>query len=98
MIYVIATMNIKPGSRETLLEAAKPCIAGTRKEAGCISYDLNASLTDPNVLVFVERWETREHLGAHFNAEHLKAWRKAGADHVVSRTVEIITASGVEKL
>lgn len=98
MIYVVATMNIRPGTKEKVLEAAKPCIEGTRKEAGCISYDLNASLTDPNVLVFVERWETREHLGAHFNAPHLQAWRKASAEFVVSRTVEIITPSGVEKL
>ena len=56
MIYLIATLTIKPGSMPAIMEGVMPCIEATRKETGCISYDLFQSTTDENTLVFVERW------------------------------------------
>ena len=96
MIYVVATLAIKPGTQEALREAAVACIAATRKEKGCISYDLHASLTDPERLVFVERWETREDLTSHSKQPHLAAWREASAPHLVSRTVEVVHVDKAE--
>lgn len=96
MIYVVATLAIRPGSLEALRAAAAECIAATRMEKGCISYDLHASLTDPETLVFVERWETREDLTAHSRQPHLAAWREASAPHLVSRTIEVVHADKVE--
>lgn len=98
MIYVIATMTIKPGTRDQVLAAAKPCIEATRKETGCIFYDLNTSATDPNLLTFVERWESRDHLAAHAKTDHIKAWRAASGEHVVSRQIEIINPASVDKM
>ena len=37
MIYVIATNEVKPESRDAFIKGAKECIAETRKEKGCIS-------------------------------------------------------------
>ncbi len=96
MIIVIATLTIKPGALEALRPHAEACIAETRKEDGCMSYDLHASLTDPTKLVFVETWETREHLTAHSKQPHLAAWRDASAPHLVSRKIEIIHPEKVE--
>lgn len=98
MIYVIATMHLKPGTRDKVIDAARPCIAATRQEKGCVFYDLNVSQTDPNLLTFVERWETREDLAAHAKSEHIKTWRAASSPHVASRVVEIITPANVEKM
>ncbi len=98
MIFLIATLRIKPGSLPAIIEAVAPCLSATRLEAGCISYDLHANVTDPEELVFVERWETREALRAHFATEHLKAWRDAGGPHMVSRKIEIIHADHVERM
>lgn len=98
MIYVIATMQLKPGTRDKVLEAAKPCIAATVKEAGCHLYDLNVSTSDPDRLTFVEKWESKEHLAAHAKSEHIKVWRKASGDHVASRVIEIISPASVDKM
>jgi quinol monooxygenase YgiN len=98
MIYVVATMKIKPSSADAVRSAAAICVAETVKEPGCLSYDLNQSTSDPETFVFVERWETREHLAAHFNTPHLKDWRAAAAEFVISRKVEIIHARNVEVL
>jgi quinol monooxygenase YgiN len=98
MIYVIAAMTLKPGTRDKVLAAAKPCIEATRKETGCIFYDLNISTDNPDLLTFVERWETRDHLTAHTKTDHLKAWRAASSEYVASRVVEIITPASIDKM
>ncbi len=97
MIYVVATLTLKPGTRAHLVEPARACIAETRKEAGCISYDLHASVTDDDTMVFVERWETREALTAHSKQPHLAVWREASAPRLVSRRIEIVHPETVEE-
>lgn len=96
MIYVVATLTVKPGSLEALRAPAAACIAETLKEKGCIAYELHQSLSGPEKLVFVEKWETREDLTAHSKQPHLAVWRDASAPHLVSRAIEIVHADKVE--
>ncbi len=98
MIYLVATLKIEPGSKDKVLAAARPCIAATRQEKGCISYDLHQSLSDENTLVFVERWETREALDGHFTQPHMLAWREAGGPYFLDRKIEIIHPDKVVEL
>ncbi len=98
MIYVIATLTIHPGQAETLLAAARPAIAETRKEAGCIAYDLHQSVTAPDTFVFVERWVTREALSAHMQMPHFKVWRAAAGACIAARKIEIIASDTVETM
>lgn len=96
MIFVVATLHIRPGTAAKVVEVAKPCIEATRKEKGCISYDIHQSQTDPNTLVFVERWEARENLAGHLQEPHFKAWRAGSAEFIVDRKIEIITPAKVD--
>ncbi len=96
MIYVIATLRAHPQKLSKLLEAAHDVVAATRNEDGCIFYDLHQSITDPDQLVFVERWSSREALARHFEAPHMTPWRAAAADCVAERKVEIVTPEQVE--
>jgi len=98
MIYIVATLTIKPGSLDEVLTLAVPCIEGTREEAGCISYDLSQSLTDENTLVFVERWKDMDAIKAHFVEPHLVAWRDAGEAFITDKKIEIITPDKVKEL
>ncbi|MBC8129119.1 MAG: antibiotic biosynthesis monooxygenase [Rhizobiaceae bacterium] len=98
MIYVIATLEIRPGSRDAVVAAATPCLFGTRDEDGCLRYDLLVDVLDETRLTFVEVWESREALQAHFSAPHLVAWRAARAPYVVSARVEIVHSDKVETL
>ena len=68
MIYVVATTKVKPEGRDDFINGHKACIAETRKEKGCISYEGHTSIHDPNEYVVVERWETRDDLNAHGKA------------------------------
>ncbi|MCB1439818.1 MAG: antibiotic biosynthesis monooxygenase [Nitratireductor sp.] len=96
MIHLIATLKIKPGSLEDIRAHAMPCIAATRLEPGCISYDLHQSLSEPDTLVFVERWKDRPALDAHFGMPHLVEWRDNGAPFILERRIEIIEDGMIE--
>ncbi|MFH1341608.1 MAG: putative quinol monooxygenase [Pseudomonadota bacterium] len=98
MIYVIATTQVKPEGLDAFIKGHKECIAETRKEKGCISYEGHTSIHDPNLYVVVERWDTREDLNAHGKAPHMKVWREYAAPYRASPTViEIISDGKVEK-
>ena len=98
MIYVVATLKIHPADREALVAAARPCIEGTRREEGCLHYDLHQSVTDPDTYVFVERWTGKDRLQAHTQTPHFKTWRDASRDMIAARTIEVITPESVDDL
>ena len=98
MIYVIATSQLLDGTRDEFLIAAQICVEATRLEPGCISYDLNLSTSDPLRVTFVERWDSREALNAHFSAPHFKTFRITAVECIASRKVEIISPASVEVL
>ena len=74
MIYVVATLTVKPETRAESIAAATARIKETRKEPGNIAYDLHESVTDHTKMVFVEQWENAEALVPHRAAEHMKTF------------------------
>lgn len=96
MIYVLATLVVKGEKRGDFLENARDVIAATRREPGCVSYDLTSSITEPNMFVFVERWDSREALAAHAASAHVAHWRTLCVDYLDRRNLEIITPERVE--
>lgn len=97
MIYVVATLTIKPETRAELIAGAKVCIAATRKEQGCLLYDMHESITDAARFVFVEQWESMDHLMAHGASEHMRPWRRIVKECMSAPTrIEIITPEKVE--
>jgi len=98
MIFVIATLKTTEKDKNALLQASYTCIAETRKEPGCLSYDLHASVSDPETLVFVERWRDREDLDAHFQTPHIADFKNAAESLIVESSIEIITPEAVDHL
>jgi quinol monooxygenase YgiN len=96
VIYVVATLTVKPEMRAELIAGAKACIAETRKETGNIAYDLHESVTDPAKLVFVEQWESAEALVPHRGAEHMKTFGRIAVKCMSAPTkIEVITPANV---
>ena len=97
MIYVVATLTVKPETRAEFIAAATACIKETRKEAGNIAYDLHESVTDPTRMVFVEQWENAEALEPHRRAEHMKAFGRVVVKCITQPPrIEVITPEKVE--
>lgn len=91
MIVVGAKITCKPGKREEFVRLAQPCIAATRKEAGCRFYTLYASTENDVDLLYYELWESRAALDAHLQSAHMAEFAKAkqAADVQASQDVEI---------
>ncbi|MBN9004573.1 MAG: antibiotic biosynthesis monooxygenase [Rhizobiales bacterium] len=97
MIYVVATLTVKPEARAELIAGAKACIAETRKEPGNIAYDMHESVSDPTRMVFVEQWENAEALEPHRMAEHFKAFGRIAAKCLSAPPkIEVITPAKVD--
>ena len=96
MIYVIATLTVKPEMRAEFIEGAKACIAETDKEPGNIAYDLHESVTDPTKVVFVEQWDNAEALGPHGKSDHMRAFGRIAKNCLAAPPkIEIITPADV---
>ena len=76
--------------RKALVELCGP----TRREQGCINYDLHQSPDDPALFMFHENWATKGDLDAHSQSAHLQAWRKRAAEMLVEPT-KVTLWSGV---
>jgi quinol monooxygenase YgiN len=97
VIYVVATLTIKPETRAEFIAAATACIKETRKEPGNIAYDMNESVTDPARMVFVEQWENAEAMGPHGKADHMKAFGRIAVKCMTAPPkIEIITPEKVD--
>jgi quinol monooxygenase YgiN len=77
MIVVIARLKTKKGSRNDAIRASSESIEATRKEKGCVYYELFAATENETDLAFVEKWESADSLRAHLNSDQMK---KAQAD------------------
>ena len=55
--------------RELLLSLIEP----TRKEFGCVSYELLQNREDPTDFTFVEEWESDAAFESHAASDHIKA-------------------------
>lgn len=72
-LTVIATFQARPGQAAELRAALTGLLAPTRREAGCLNYDLHAATEDAAKFMFHENWTSKAHLDAHLQAPHIKA-------------------------
>lgn len=99
MIHVIATVELKPGTREAFLAEFAKLIAPVRAEDGCIEYgpaidaetDITAQIKNgPDVVVVVEKWRDLPALKAHSIAPHMQAYRPRVKDYVVAMKLQVL--------
>jgi quinol monooxygenase YgiN len=73
-VTLIVLLRAREG-QETLLEAELRALVGpTRKEAGCLRYDLHCSADAPGGFLLHEVWATREAHTQHTKTPHFLRW------------------------
>ena len=73
-VAVIGHFRIPPDRLEEARPAMARVIEATRAEPGCISYSYALDVAVPGLVRVSELWESREHLAAHFESEHMIQW------------------------
>lgn len=71
MVIVEARVVAKSGKRDAFIKAAQPSIAATRKEKGCMLYELYASTENADALLYFEKWSDRAALDSHMKSAHM---------------------------
>ena len=99
MIYVIATVEVKPGKREAFLAEFHRNVPNVRAEKGCIEYgpavDLKTEIKAQiplreNTVTIVEQWESLQALQAHLLAPHMATYREQVKDFVASVSLQVL--------
>lgn len=72
-LTVVAQLKAKPGNEAQVREILLSAVAPSRKDAGCLNYDLHQGQDDPSVFVFHENWTSKAHLEQHLAKPELKA-------------------------
>jgi quinol monooxygenase YgiN len=72
-VHVVAMFTAAPGKENELEQLLGTLVEPTRKEAGCIRYDLMRGIPgESGDFVFIEEWESAETLDAHSQSAHLR--------------------------
>lgn len=72
MIRVVAKSVIKEGEVEAYKTLAAELIQETRKEQGCISYELFQDVQSKDIVAFIETWENQDALDRHIKTAHFE--------------------------
>lgn len=81
MVHVIARITALPASADLMRELLVELVAQTRKEAGCLHYELFQQDVAPNVFQTVERWADAAAVDAHMASPHVAAAIAKGSGH-----------------
>ncbi len=86
---VTLIVHLRPREgQETLLEAELRALLGpTRKEDGCLTYDLHRSMEAPSAFLLHEVWASREAHSRHTNTPHFLRWNARKDALLASRDV-----------
>jgi NAD(P)-dependent dehydrogenase (short-subunit alcohol dehydrogenase family)/quinol monooxygenase YgiN len=76
MLTNLALFRAKPDQAKALGVAMTDLVEPTRREAGCVSYDLHQSFDDGHSWFVYENWRLPEDLDAHMQTAHIQAFLK----------------------
>jgi quinol monooxygenase YgiN len=73
-LTLVVTLRAKEGQQLLLEAELRALVAPTRKEEGCLQYDLHRGADQPAMFLFHEVWASREHHTAHTRTPHFLRW------------------------
>jgi quinol monooxygenase YgiN len=74
---LLVPIRVKAGKQKEFEVAFAVCIAATKKEPGCLAYELNRDADDPTAYVMFEKFKDVAALEHHLKQDHTKKIFKA---------------------
>ncbi len=81
-LNIIATITIKPEYHEAFKPIFKRLVIGSRAEHGCVRYELNQSIENPNIYIVVETWQSQQAIDLHNTTPHFVEFANFAKEHV----------------
>ncbi|KPF72527.1 hypothetical protein IP69_01040 [Bosea sp. AAP35] len=96
---VISRIEVRSDAWECFVAAAGYCIEATRREQGCLAYEIHESLTQPGRFVSYESWETRADIDRHMGSDHMRAFLEAvRACAAAPPVIEVVEPRSIDRL
>ena len=96
---VISRIEVDPDTRELFVTAVSDCIEATRREQGCLAYEIHESLTQPCRFVSYESWESRADIERNRNSEHVTTFMvTARACFTAPPVIEVVEPRLIDRL
>ena len=86
-LTIVAHITAKPDKIDLVKAELQKLVPITRKEQGCINYDLHQDNENPAHFLFYENWESHQLWQAHMNNQHLKDFVTATDGALESLTI-----------
>ena len=85
MYTIYVTFKCHDGKREAFVERMKSegVLQAVREEDGCIRYDYYYADENPNELLLIEAWESKEHQQIHIGQPHMATLRECKEGRVI---------------
>ncbi len=72
MVIFTLRMKVPGGKRKDFLDSARLITGPTQIQPGCISCRFYQDVDDPDAILFVEEWESREGLDRHIKSDQYR--------------------------
>lgn len=87
-IVAVATVKAVKGKEDQVAEALRKAAQDSRKDDGCLAYEVHVDLNDGSTFTIYECWASEQALRAHIKAAHSQT--------MFTRLKEITDASGAK--
>ena len=84
MYTIYVKFTCLPQKRDAFIERVKQTgiLEAIRAEDGCHRYDYYLSEKDPNELLLIEQWESKQHQQVHIGQPHMATLRSFRNDYI----------------
>ena len=73
-VTLVVILRAKEGQQGLLEAELRALIGPTRREEGCLTYDLHHAIDTPGTFLLHEIWSTRDHHRLHMKTPHFLRW------------------------
>ncbi|MDD9157600.1 putative quinol monooxygenase [Aliivibrio sp. S4TY2] len=91
ILTIVARIEAQEGKADFVKAEMLKLLEPTRKEVGCIQYDLHQDNDNPHVFVFHEQWKSEVFLQDHLNTAHIAEYVKAVDGSITSFVLNRMT-------
>ena len=88
-VTVVVHFIAKQGKEAELLDVLRSLLAPTRKEPGCLRYELNQEIENPRAYTFAEKFASMEAFDAHRKMPYVVRFGEQSGDLVESRQMRV---------
>jgi len=82
MIQTVSKLYVQPGKSIEFIEIFKKMIGPTKKEKGCLQYEMYQDEDNETLFIVLERWKLKEDFDNHLKSAHF--------EEIVPRMLELL--------